>query len=111
MRCYRRARRSKTVGRFAAQLRRAGSLRRVEAVVAGMAARFGGVDALCSAWKAQIDAAVPGSPACLRTFLALARMAQLVEPVRQPPDLSQLTDEELEEELARLLSKALEDQG
>jgi len=111
MRGYRKARRTRTVRHFVSEVRRAESLQRVIGLCATMFNKFGGVEGFVRAWRENIDAAVPGSPACLRTFLALARMAQLVEPVRQPPDLSQLTDEELEEELARLLSKALEDQG
>ena len=111
MRGYRKARRSRTVRRFVSELSRAGSLQRVIGLCTTMFNKFGGVEGVARAWNESIDAAVPGSRTALSTFMAMARMAELLETRRQTTDLSQFTDEELEEELGRVLLKCLEDQG
>ena len=103
MRGYRQARRSKTLRRFTAQLRRENSLQRALGLVAGMTLRFGGVEGLCREWMRHLNAAEPGSRTALNTFLAIARMAELLEPSRPPEGISQLTDEELQQELKRSL--------
>ena len=106
MRTYSQARRSRTLRQFTAQLRRENSLQRALALVAGMTLRFGGVDGLCRAWSRHLDAAEPGSRTALNTFLAIVRMAELMEAIRQPDDVSKLTDEEIDGELQRLLAQS-----
>jgi hypothetical protein len=99
MRWYRRARRSKNFARFAAQLRQARSLGQVSGLVAGMAARLGGVDGLCRAWVESIRAAKPGSRTTINAFLAIVHILQVVEASRPSNDVSRLSDEELDREL------------
>lgn len=103
-RAYRRARRFKAIGRFVTEVRRAESLHCAEAVVAGVAAHFGGVNGLARAWADQLRAAKPGT--ALRGFAAIAKLADLVEASQQRQKLviERMTDEELEERAWELLA-------
>jgi hypothetical protein len=77
MRLYRAARRSQALPRFLAGLRNERNVHRAAAACAGLISRFGGVDAFARAWKAQIEAAQPGSPLALNAFWAVIKLAQL----------------------------------
>jgi hypothetical protein len=100
MREYRRAGRRKQLNRFAAQLRSARSLKQAAGLIAGMVARFGGLDAFVRLWG---DSLQTGSPATkLRAFRALVEMLERLE-ARQTSEVSQLSDAEIERELRALL--------
>jgi hypothetical protein len=96
---------------FRAEVRRADSLHRVEAVVTYMTARFGGVAGFCRAWDEDTDAAKPGSRARLDSYWAIMHMIEVLEPTRPSNDLSQVSDEELAAKLDRHLTAKLESEG
>jgi len=102
-RAYRAARRSKRLRQFTAQFRRAKSLTRVSALIAGTAAYAGGLDALCRQWANSLRTAPPA--VALRAFGVIARMAEYLDSQqRQQPDVVTLTDAQLDEEIRRLLA-------
>jgi hypothetical protein len=68
--------------------------------------RFGGVDALCAAWKEQFDTARrerPGSPALLRMYTAVIELAATCAS-GQRCDLSRVSDVDFEQEMTELLA-------
>ena len=102
MRAYRRRGRDKVIAKFATQVQREHSLRRVAMLCEQMIGRLGGLDAFSAAWAAQINAAVaarPGRRFVLHGFSAIARLAEIVEANGGAPDYSALTDEQLDQEL------------
>lgn len=103
MRTYRTARRHRKLTQFATQVRQETSASKVAALCGAMIARFGGLDRFCTAWKAQIDATTPGSRASFSSFLAILRLAELVESQRCRPDYAHLSDNDLDRELRQLL--------
>jgi len=108
MRAYRRRGRDKLIARFAAQVQREHSLRRVAMLCEKMFRRFGGIDGFSAAWAAQINTAVaerPGRRFVLHGFSAIARLAEIVESNGGAPDYSALTDEQLDQELIDLLGR------
>jgi hypothetical protein len=105
MRRYRAAKRSKTIGRFAADLRRERDARKMEALCGRMFAKFGGVDKFAAAWKANLDAAPRGSRGAFDTYFALFRLMETVDARRRAEsDVSGLTDEELRAEYDRCVT-------
>jgi hypothetical protein len=72
-----------------------------------MFARYGGVDGFCDVWYAHMQAAPPGSWAAVKPLIAIAKMLQLADAQQQPSNLSQLTDEELQQETRRCCAKVL----
>ena len=115
MRRYRKTRRAKMVrqsmGRFLIEVCRTDSLHCVEAVVACMTARFGGVEGFCRAWGEDMGAAKPGSRARLDSYRAIIHIAELLEPAQPSNDVSRLTDAELDAEIDGLLTAKLESEG
>lgn len=99
MRAYRFVRRSKTIQGFSAAVLREKRSDGVSRLCAEMFHRFGGPVEFASVWKTHLDAAPAGSRIALNTFLAIAQLVQLTEASGQPTDVSQLTDEELAQEL------------
>jgi hypothetical protein len=83
---------------------KAGSDRRVEVVCEQMIGSFGGVSGFLAAWRrvASEDMAHGGARA-FRHIAAVQRMLEYVDD-RRATKVNQLTDEELEEELARHLA-------
>jgi hypothetical protein len=71
-----------------------------------MFARFGGLDKFAAAWKANIDAAPPGSRSALDSYLALFRLVEIANTPAPQPDCSLYTDEELREEMDRCVTAA-----
>ena len=83
MRVWRKTRQSKELSHFASRLRKAESISAVIGLVAGMTARFGGINGLCTAWAEHIKSAKPGSRAFSSSMLAIVHMMELAETSQQ----------------------------
>jgi hypothetical protein len=68
-------------------------------------AGFGGVYALARKLWQTYEAAEPGSPTAARILLALLRLQELAAPKR--PDVTEMSNEELDERLERLHTKLM----
>lgn len=110
MREYRGAKRSKTLARFAADLRRENDWQKVEALCGGMFRRFGGVDGFSRAWAEEIQNAqrtAPGSKRVFDSFFAVLHLAEVCDAQRHDnSDIPGMTDEELRAEYDRRVENA-----
>lgn len=72
--------------------------------------RFGGLNAFLAEWKRQVDillATRPGRKAVFDFFSAVLRLALTANEERKAPGLSDLTDEELQQEFDRAVEEAM----
>jgi hypothetical protein len=82
MRIYRQVRQLRHIDKFNAAIRREFDLRKVAALCKAMLSRFGGLDEFCTAWKAHLDAAPPGSRAAFDSLMAMLHLIEIADPKR-----------------------------
>jgi hypothetical protein len=100
MRGYRLARRTRTLHRFAAELRQEANVIRAIALCGEMVARFGGAPGFAAAWYEAIESArrdKPGSRLVLNSHQALLRLVQACDANRPEPEVMRMSEEELQE--------------
>ena len=94
------------LGPFATKLKRAQRPSQAEAAVAMMIEKFGGIEKFVQFWKEQLDAvsmSKPGSRLALHSCMGVANVIALTSKLR--PDLSDVSDEGLERELAQMRTR------
>lgn len=101
MRGCRRARQTRTVARFAAQVMRQKRPSIASHKAVNPSALFGGVENVPRQWAAEYDRGTPA--ARLRTLAALARILEVAQANQSRLDVSRMTDEQLMREQQRLL--------
>jgi hypothetical protein len=91
MRDHRKARASRLLGEFTAEMSRAGSLSQVTALATGTVAHFGGVHGLARDWADHLKAAPPAAK--LDGFATIVRIWQLDEAHRERMKLRKSLEE------------------
>lgn len=102
MRTYRAGKRSRSLRQVTSALAQAETHAKAETLLAQGYRHFGGVHGFAREWFAQYDAArsqAPGSRLVLNTLIAIARLGEVAEASLPKRDVSQFSDEELEQDL------------